>query len=495
MTDDVIDVPAVDADGATPTAAGMALAAQPRGGLVLPAATDSQIVEAFNRYVALTHTLLTDGDRQKIADKWFTKRSGWRKLMTAMSVSVTIDRYQHERDVNGSIVRSEFTVTATAPNGRSMDGYGACSIWDRCVKHYPNCKPGCTKHCGGREGGCDGFSHFSKPEHDVPATAETRAKNRAAADLFGMGEVSAEEVDRDDPATRLASWDEINPVIAAAVRLKEAGGNPGKYPTVLGVQLLEQFEEEGQKLKRILVTSAQASELLSALERAIESMRHDSDNAGGSAPDTDKAETAGTPEAAPPAAPDEGPAATAEGPDTSGAEPADGDDSGGTEPSRSDSTAGEDVGFPAPPDPAVEPKPSEKGQHSRLAIELKLIWPADGDAARAALVDVITQGRTRLARETLWDECQLAIRAAKLFRSGQLGFARVVRKGDKLVGELLPARDDGLPSIPAEGDIPTLVALQPEGGTMEAGEKFVGELRAYIEAHPPAIDDTAGTAE
>ena len=29
---------------------------------------------------------------------------------------------------------------------------------------------------------------FTKPNHDVPATAETRAKNRACSDLLGIGD-------------------------------------------------------------------------------------------------------------------------------------------------------------------------------------------------------------------------------------------------------------------------------------------------------------------
>lgn len=33
-----------------------------------------------------------------------------------------------------------------------------------------------------------------KPDHDLPATAETRARNRSYANLFGHGEVSAEEI-------------------------------------------------------------------------------------------------------------------------------------------------------------------------------------------------------------------------------------------------------------------------------------------------------------
>jgi hypothetical protein len=40
---------------------------------------------------------------------------------------------------------------------------------------------------------------FSKPEHDILAIAHTRAKNRAISDLIGLGEVSAEELEADQP--------------------------------------------------------------------------------------------------------------------------------------------------------------------------------------------------------------------------------------------------------------------------------------------------------
>lgn len=65
------------------------------------------------------------------------------------------------------VVRAEFAITVTAPNGRSIVGHGACSASER------------------------GFTH---PDHDVISTAWTRALNRGISDMIGMGEVSAEEL-------------------------------------------------------------------------------------------------------------------------------------------------------------------------------------------------------------------------------------------------------------------------------------------------------------
>ena len=56
------------------------------------------------------------------------------------------------------------------PNGCFADGWGNCSRGER------------------------GFAH---PNHDIPATAHTRATNRAIADLIGAGEVTAEEMQAD----------------------------------------------------------------------------------------------------------------------------------------------------------------------------------------------------------------------------------------------------------------------------------------------------------
>jgi len=176
---------------------------QDTGALVQVVAPTSDVVAAFQGYQAAKEALLTTSDYQTFreggTERAFVKRSGWRKLAIAFGVSFTIIDKQLELDEAGMLRYAEFTVRATAPNGRSSDGWGSCSADERC------CVPGCTRrhrHCAAADGGsCHPANHFSKPRHDIPATAETRAKNRAAADLFGMGEVSAEEVTEEHTAT------------------------------------------------------------------------------------------------------------------------------------------------------------------------------------------------------------------------------------------------------------------------------------------------------
>jgi hypothetical protein len=119
----------------------------------------------------------------------FKKKSAWRKYATFMGISTEIVSEDITRDEQGRVVTAKYEVKATAKNGRSETGIGVCSIWDKSHEH--------TKTFGNRncQGPCDGRKHFDKPEHDIPSTAHTRAKNRAISDLIGAGEVSAEEVD------------------------------------------------------------------------------------------------------------------------------------------------------------------------------------------------------------------------------------------------------------------------------------------------------------
>lgn len=264
---DVIDVESTVVD--EPTVANLTPARIEHGSLIRPAASAAETVAVFREYVELGEKLLTPDDFQKIGDKNFRKKSAWRKLSTAFSVSCSIVEKAHTVDEIGRIVRSEFTIRATAPNGRYMEGYGACSVHDRCEDHGRYCKPDCKKqnHCGGLANGCDGFIHYSKPEHDIPATAETRAKNRAQADLFGMGEVSAEEVDGKDTGIRIATSEECLGIYEAMKVLHAAGGKPGRFPgSVLGrVDVYTEFEQDGEKFWDIHITSMEAANLVDEL--------------------------------------------------------------------------------------------------------------------------------------------------------------------------------------------------------------------------------------
>lgn len=181
-----------------PTTAALAPRDEPSSSLVLPAADDQTIVDAFQRYQNIRSQLLAPEDFQKIAGRAFPKKSAWRKLGTAFGVTLhRVEGPLVERDESGMILRAEVTMRASAPNGRSVDGWGLCDVYERC------CQPDCSvqaqrhRHCGGDDqyrGDPAPWTHFSHADHDIPATAMTRASNRALSDLFGFGEVSAEEI-------------------------------------------------------------------------------------------------------------------------------------------------------------------------------------------------------------------------------------------------------------------------------------------------------------
>lgn len=135
--------------------------------------------EAMQLYQVGLRSILDDADWQDAGgNEKFVKKSGWRKIATWFGLSVEIVRERVERDEQGDPLRASVVARAQAANGRFMDGDGHCSSSE---KRFKSDK--------GR----------AKLENDLIATATTRAKNRAIADLVGMGAVSAEEVGDDAP--------------------------------------------------------------------------------------------------------------------------------------------------------------------------------------------------------------------------------------------------------------------------------------------------------
>lgn len=157
------------------------------------------VVEGMKAYQALLPELLDSSDYQGTGDDAFVKKSGWRKIARAFNLTVTIVATTVERDADGSPLRAECIARATAPNGQSQDADGYCAI---------------TEFTGKR-------ASDPKLENTLRATATTRAKNRAIADLVGMGEVSAEEMEVANTGTAdpAANDDETKQAKKALIRL------------------------------------------------------------------------------------------------------------------------------------------------------------------------------------------------------------------------------------------------------------------------------------
>ncbi|XP_076955009.1 uncharacterized protein LOC143629687 isoform X1 [Bidens hawaiensis] len=142
-------------------------------------------VELFKEYQNAAMAILEKGDYTMISGSPYIKKSGktvsspnlfgphkcclcrvvsktgWRKISCYFNISYEIKDKTIEFDDNRNVQRAEFIIRAHMQGGRFSDGWGSC---DRREKR------------------------FIKPNHDIPSTAETRAKNKACQDLLGIGE-------------------------------------------------------------------------------------------------------------------------------------------------------------------------------------------------------------------------------------------------------------------------------------------------------------------
>lgn len=143
-------------------------------------------VEYWEQYTKLTEQILDKSDYQKIGKKTFKKKSAWRKYQAAFNISDEIVKEELQYNESRMIITAKYTVKATAPNGRTSEGVGVCSIYDK-IKATDKEMPSDFQL----------RQRYSQAEHDIPSTAHTRAKSRAIADLIGTGEVTAEEIEKE----------------------------------------------------------------------------------------------------------------------------------------------------------------------------------------------------------------------------------------------------------------------------------------------------------
>jgi len=174
MSNDEIKAEVIE-ESATQGTVSKELAVRERRSEVIRALPREEVVASFGEYQKLCSELLDKSDWQGVPSKSnsFVKKSGWRKIATAFDLDVQIVKSSVDRAPDGSPLRAEVIARAIAPSGRYMDGDGYCAADEARFRS-----------AGGRQ----------KLENDLRATATTRAKNRAIADLVGMGDVSAEEV-------------------------------------------------------------------------------------------------------------------------------------------------------------------------------------------------------------------------------------------------------------------------------------------------------------
>jgi Chitinase len=150
---------------------------------------------AFRGYQDLQHTLDQAMPDQviRIEGRPFRKKGYWRGVGIAFNLTVTL--LEERRDVHGTFEDGHdnfgyvAVYQATAPNGRSAIGDGACFAVEKALRRIPNKWIALP---------------FQATEHNIRSHAHTRAFNRAISNLVGFGEVSAEELERDDDDVRAA---------------------------------------------------------------------------------------------------------------------------------------------------------------------------------------------------------------------------------------------------------------------------------------------------
>jgi len=173
----------------------------PTNSLVRPVEDIKEVAKLYKQFEEIKSELLTKGDTTAIQGNIHVNKSGWRKIATAFNLSVEIvDQELWEED---GIVKARVIARATAPNGKTSTEVAMCASNES--NHMEAGKPddGSEPEDHPDYLKVDGkWRRLKDPrevnEHNILATAATRAKNRAISDCVGGGEVSAEEIKADD---------------------------------------------------------------------------------------------------------------------------------------------------------------------------------------------------------------------------------------------------------------------------------------------------------
>ena len=235
------------------------------GASPLPVYSGQQMSEAFAAYKQLQDALdkAIPDSIMELDGKKFRKKNYWRGV--AVAFNLTVETVEERREVAGVFKdgRENFgyvvSKRATAPNGRAVMSDGTCFAVEKARRFKcPHLKPGSDRYTVH-------FPHSTCPdfdpefqwrtlpgdatEHNVRGHASTRAFNRAVSDLVGFGEVSAEEVQREEsheaePAAsgRMGSGDPV-----------EAKPSADGVTTVKGVTS-KKGEKAGKKWEKWTVT-------------------------------------------------------------------------------------------------------------------------------------------------------------------------------------------------------------------------------------------------
>ena len=146
----------------------------------LPIFTGSEMASALTAYRELQTALDRSMPEQiiKLDGKPFRKKGYWRAIAVAFNLTVEVE--SERREIYGDLEDGSpnyaylITYRASTTAGRSETGDGACAAAEK------------------------SRGRMKASEHNVRSHAHTRAFNRAVSNLVGFGEVSAEEIERDE---------------------------------------------------------------------------------------------------------------------------------------------------------------------------------------------------------------------------------------------------------------------------------------------------------
>lgn len=195
MVNEPIDAEYRDADEGNPAPSRPLAVVPVMAANVSLAVSPEEAFQQWRDYQELTQRLLDDSDYQSIGRSKFKKKSAWRKYAKAFNLTDEVTFEHIERDERFRPVFARIRVRVTAPNGRFTEADQEAHRFERCCPTIDGDQ--CSKRTWRNHTcctvDCSGWIHWSHPG-DIPATALTRAKNRAIADMIGAGEVSAEEM-------------------------------------------------------------------------------------------------------------------------------------------------------------------------------------------------------------------------------------------------------------------------------------------------------------
>lgn len=176
--------------------------------LIQPASDAESVAALYEKFEEMKGEILDfSTDIQEISGNNHINKSGWRKIATAFNLSV--ETVEESRDVVDGVVVYTVKARAVAPNGKSATGVAKCaSNESNHMETLGDSENAVEKATDKAVSDSDVLKIDGKwrrllepkevNDHNIYATAATRAKNRAISDCVGGGEVSAEEISKDD---------------------------------------------------------------------------------------------------------------------------------------------------------------------------------------------------------------------------------------------------------------------------------------------------------